>query len=119
FADELVDSGDLRFPTPQIRKPELAMAKTLVNSLAAEWDATKYNDQYRDNLMRIIKGKVKGKHVELEPTGEKPRADVVDLMERLRQSLEQTNRGKRSSKTAASSHRPRRSSTKKRQHRAA
>ena len=42
------------------------MAKALVNSLAAEWDPAKYTDQYRENLMRIIKGKVEGQEPELE-----------------------------------------------------
>jgi len=39
--------------------------------------------------MRIIQGKVKGKHVSLEPGTEPREAEVVDLMERLRRSLEQ------------------------------
>ena len=53
------------FPaTTGVRKPELDMAKALVNSLAAEWDPAKYTDEYRDNLMRIIKAKVKGKKVD-------------------------------------------------------
>src|SRR5438067_6846344 len=47
FADELVDVGQFDFPAPQgVRKPELDMAKPLVNSLAAEWDPSKYTDQY-------------------------------------------------------------------------
>ncbi len=65
------------------------MAKALVNSLAADWDPAKYTDQYRENLMRIIKGKVKGKKVDLEPANEPRQAEVVDLMERLRRSLGQ------------------------------
>ena len=69
------------------------MAKALVNSLAAEWDPAKYTDQYRENLMRIIQGKVKGKDVELEPDAEPRQAEVVDLMERLRQSLAQAASG--------------------------
>src|SRR6185503_7968159 len=78
------------FPTANgVRKAELDMAKALVNSLAAEWDPSKYTDQYRENLMRIIQGKMKGRKVELD-AGEEPRqAEVVDLMERLRRSLEQ------------------------------
>ena len=93
FADELVDTGNFSFPAAgNIRKPELDMAKALVNSLASEWDAEKYTDKYRANLLRIIQGKVKGKDVELEPTTEAPRAEVVDLMERLRRSLEQSGR---------------------------
>ena len=67
------------------------MAKALVNSLAAEWQPDKYTDDYRDNLMRIIKAKSKGKTVTLEAAEEPRHAEVVDLMERLRQSL--ANRG--------------------------
>jgi DNA end-binding protein Ku len=91
FADELVDTAHFTFPAAgHIRKPELDMAKMLVNNLASEWDPAKYTDQYRENLLRIIQGKVKGKDVELEPLTEKPRAEVVDLMERLRRSLEKS-----------------------------
>jgi DNA end-binding protein Ku len=88
FADELVGTPQLQFPSADgVRKAELDMAKALVNSLAAEWDPSKYTDQYRENLLRIIKGKMKGKQVEFE-AGEEPRqAEVVDLMERLRRSL--------------------------------
>jgi DNA end-binding protein Ku len=90
FADELADPRPLGFPANEgIRKAELDMAKALVNSLAAEWQPEKYTDQYLENLMRIIKGKAKGKKVTLE-AGETPRkGEVVDLMERLRRSLDQ------------------------------
>src|SRR5438034_4933310 len=110
FADELVNPGTFEFPrAKEVRKPELDMAKALVNSLAAEWDPGKYTDQYRENLMRIIQGKVKGKDVVLEPTHEAPQADVVDLMERLKRSLahaspRQTKDGRQPRATAA--HRP-------------
>jgi DNA end-binding protein Ku len=96
FDDELVDIGQFEFPsTANIRKPELAMAKSLVDSLAAEWDPAKYTDEYRENLMRLIQAKAKGKGVELEPLEEPRKAEVVDLMERLRRSLEQTGKGGR------------------------
>jgi len=92
FADELVDTGTLSLPaTKQVRKNELDMAVALVNNLAAEWKPEKYTDEYRDNLMRIIKAKSKGKPVTLEAAEEPRRAEVVDLMEGLRQSLQ--NRG--------------------------
>jgi DNA end-binding protein Ku len=77
------------------------MAKALVNSLAAEWDPEKYTDQYLENLMRIIKGKAKGKKVTLE-AGETPRkGEVVDLMERLRRSLDQAGGTGRAKKAVA------------------
>ena len=95
FADELVDAASFDFPgAAGVRKAELDMAKALVNSLAADWDPAKYTDQYRENLMRIIHGKLKGKHVELEPTAGPHRAEVVDLMERLRRSLSQSPGGR-------------------------
>jgi DNA end-binding protein Ku len=91
FADELVDAEKLEFPSAEgVRKPELDMAKALVNSLAADWDPSKYTDDYRDNLMRIIQSKIKGRPVKLEEAAEPRQADVVDLMERLRRSLEQS-----------------------------
>jgi DNA end-binding protein Ku len=91
FGDELVDAGQLELPGESgIRKNELDMAKALVNSLAAEWKPSKYTDEYRDNLMRVIRAKVKGKKVDLEPATERRDTKVVDLMERLRQSLAQS-----------------------------
>jgi len=102
FGDELVDESQLSFPaSTDIRKNELDMAKALVNSLAAEWDPSKYTDDYRANLMRIIEGKVKGRKVDLEAPEEPRQAEVVDLMERLRRSLEQRGAGAGARKTAA------------------
>jgi len=95
FADELVDVESLRLPrTPTLKKKELQMATTLVENLADEWQPEKYTDDYNDNLMKVIKAKMKGKQAHLIPE-ERPRdANVVDLMERLRQSLDASH-GKR------------------------
>jgi len=102
FADELADPKPLGFPSSEgIRKQELDMAKALVNSLAAEWKPEKYSDEYIDNLMRLINGKVKGKKVTLE-AAETPRSgEVVDLMERLRRSLDQAGGKKTAAKARA------------------
>jgi DNA end-binding protein Ku len=111
FSDELVDVGGLSFPSADgVRSKELEMAKTLVGNLASDWDPAKYTDQYRENLLRIIKGKMKGKTVKLA-AGEEPRqAEVVDLMERLRRSLEQAGGGK----AAKGAHKPRKKGLAKR-----
>jgi DNA end-binding protein Ku len=91
FADELVETTSLNFPSSKnLKKAELNMAKMLVENLASEWDPEKYADDYRENLMRVIKAKMKGKEPDLV-IDERPRdANVIDLMERLRQSLNQT-----------------------------
>jgi len=101
FADELVDEKQFEFPSGEgVRKQELEMAKMLVNNLAADWNPSKYTDQYRENLMRVIQAKVKGKHVDLEPEAEPRQAEVVDLMERLRRSLAQSGTAKARASTA-------------------
>jgi DNA end-binding protein Ku len=88
YAEELVDVREYHFPAAKdIRKPELQMARTLVENLADSWDPSQYTDQYRDNLMKIIKAKLKGKEPHLVEHVEPRDAEVVDLMERLRQSL--------------------------------
>ena len=89
FADELADLGDFSFPKAgDIRPAELRMARQLVESLSAKWEPGKYTDEYRDNLMRVIKGKLKGKAPRLKERELPKQAEVIDLMARLRASLE-------------------------------
>ena len=107
FADELVDESQFTFPKIEVRKAELDIARALVNGLAAGWDPMKYSDQYRENLMRIIKGKVKGKDVTLEAPSEPRQAEVVDLMERLRKSLAASDGRKGGGRKQASRKEPR------------
>ena len=96
FADELADLEDFRFPSADgIRPQELKMARQLVDSLSAAWEPEKYTDEYTANLMRIIQAKVKGRKPKLEEREPSRGAEVVDLMERLRASLDQKDHGTR------------------------
>jgi DNA end-binding protein Ku len=91
FANELVDANEFSFPAREaVRPQELQMAEQLVGNLAEAFDPTRYTDDYRANLMRIIKAKMKGKKVTLEePEGETRDSGVLDLMSRLRASLDE------------------------------
>lgn len=91
FANELVDANEFSFPSRDaIRPQELQMAEQLVANLAEPFDPTRYTDEYRANLMRVIKAKLKGKKPKLEePETETPDSGVLDLMSRLRASLEE------------------------------
>jgi DNA end-binding protein Ku len=109
FADELADLDDFTFPAAKdIRPPELKMAKQLIDNLSATWEPGKYTDEYRDNLMKVIQGKIKGRQPKLQERETKQSADVIDLMTRLRASLEGkgTAKGARtgSRKVPAASH---------------
>ena len=115
YAEELIDVGEYSFPSAaHVRKPELKMARTLVEQLADTWDPSQFSDEYRENLMKIIKAKMKGKTVELKETPEPQQAEVVDLMERLRQSLEGGGRSRGTARSAASRRRKKSPSSTKR-----
>ena len=114
FADELVEEDAYTFPsTREVRSQELAMARQLIDGLKAEFRPGQYHDQYHANLMKIIRAKMKGTHAALkEPERAEGDAKVIDLMERLQQSLAgNARRGKggarRGRRVAAPLHRTR------------
>jgi len=108
FADELADLGSFSFPSSSgLRKPELAMAKQLISHLAANWDPAKYTDEYRENLMRVIQAKVKGKKPQLKERETAHDANVVNLMERLRASLAGKKAETSKRRTASKAKKPR------------
>ena len=96
FAGELVDTGEYNFPSAEnVRAQELQMAEQLIANLTERFDPEKYTDDYRANLMKIIRAKMKGKKVRLEePEPEPADTKIVDLMARLRESLEQGSKGR-------------------------
>jgi len=108
YADEVRKPEEA--PRPQVRKPEVDMAKTLIENLAGKWEPEKYTDRYRNQLLDLLRKKAKGKPLP-EPQ-EAEGGEVVDLMEALKQSVQATKRrsssGKRSSskKKKSTSRRP-------------
>jgi DNA end-binding protein Ku len=96
YADEVRKPEDV--PKPQVRSAEVEMAKTLIDNLTTAWDAERYHDRYRNELLDLLRKKAEG-----EPLPE-PQADtggeVVDLMEALRQSVQATKRKQTASKPA-------------------
>ena len=107
FADELADAEKLRVPKKvEVRKRELNMAKSLIDSMSAEWNPSKYRDDYREALMEVIEEKVEagGKEIEAKPKkGPKP-TKVIDLVSVLQKSLEQTGAKKKATKKSRAKH---------------
>src|SRR5918992_5190310 len=63
------------------------MAKALIDSLAADFDATQYRDEYRDEVLALIERKAKGEEV-VAATSEAPApTKAPDLMAALEESL--------------------------------
>lgn len=91
FADEVKEIP--KEPAhPDLAEAELTMAKTLVNSMTAEFEAEKYHDEYQIRLRRIIEDKIAGKEVVQAPA-EKP-DNVINIMEALQASLKQVEEDK-------------------------
>jgi DNA end-binding protein Ku len=90
FANELVDPSEYSFPgRDAVRPQELQMAQQLIDNLAEPFDPERYTDDYRANLMKVIRAKMKGKKPKLEAPEETHDSGVLDLMSRLRASLEE------------------------------
>jgi DNA end-binding protein Ku len=104
FSDELADLEEFNFPhKADIRAPELKMAQQLIDNLVSEWNPDKYTDEYKENLLRVINAKLKGKKPKLIDEDTTPKqAEVVDLMARLRASLEGKKAAGSAKKPAAS-----------------
>lgn len=71
------------------------MAEQLVENLAEPFDPEKYTDEYRANLMKLIRAKLKGKKIKVaEPAEDEGDTQVIDLMSRLQASLERGSGGR-------------------------
>ena len=118
FSDELADLKEFDFPHKvDVRPAELKMAQQLIDNLVSEWKPDKYTDEYKVNLLRVINAKLKGKKPKLIDEDTTPKqAEIVDLMARLRQSLEgrQKKPAAGSSRRVAASKRRKSTRTKKR-----
>ena len=83
----------------KINPKELEMAKALIESLADTFDPERYKDEYRDAVMKVVKAKMEGEVIEA-PEAPQP-AKVMDLMEALRQSVEQAKKQRASKEKPA------------------
>ncbi|HKB92851.1 MAG TPA: Ku protein [Gaiellaceae bacterium] len=101
YADEVRDPRGLAPPeleSVEVRKPEVEMAKSLVENLSSTFDPAKYDDRYRKELLDLIRTKAEGEPL---PERQEPEAEVVDLMEALRRSVERTQRRRAGARKAS------------------
>ncbi|WP_309671847.1 Ku protein [Gemmatimonas sp.] len=112
FSAAVVDASKYTFPPATAARPqERKMAVQLVKSMQAHFDAEKYTDDYRANLMRIIKARSKGKPITFDaPPPDTADGKVLDLMSMLKQSLTKKSG---TPKTAARKTTARKTTTKK------
>ncbi len=88
FADEVRDFGEIdKGDSAKIRDGELDLALQLINGLAnPTFSPDRYTDEYRHRVLDMINKKVEGEEITVaEPAA--PRAQVIDLMDALKESL--------------------------------
>src|SRR5262249_33327590 len=88
FPDEIRDFGEVdKGENAKLKPGEMELAQRLVNELASDkFSPEKYGDEYRERVLEAVEAKVEGKQVtSLAPQAQ--RAQVIDLMDALKQSL--------------------------------
>jgi DNA end-binding protein Ku len=69
----------------EVKEPELALARQVIDSLAGEFDPSELVSEYRRDMRAMLEAKLAGEEISVpEP---EPEAPVVDLMEALRKSV--------------------------------
>ena len=121
FDQELVDIGEFDLPTGDLRKhgvakKEIDLATTLINGMTVKWNASKFHDEYREVLMKLVQKKVKAGQTEvIEDVDEEeaPVRQTINFMDVLKRSVEHTSQRREKparatkSKTTPRTRRPR------------
>jgi len=93
WASEIVDAGTIDVPERvKLPEKEIKMARMLVDTMSVdEFEPEKFKNKYRDELLAMIDARAAGKEL---PTPKKApaRAKVVNLMDVLAQSLEESKK---------------------------
>jgi len=103
FANEVSPPSQVRSAAESSTKlttAELTMAKQLVEQMSGPFRPGAFKDTYRTDLMRRIQEKIRTKQThalaEEPPAAERPKAQVIDLMQALRESLKKKGAAPRS-----------------------
>jgi DNA end-binding protein Ku len=99
YMDEIRQVEEFRTDTALIKERELELAKTLISSLAEDFQPEKYHDSYRENIRHMIEDKVAGRKIVEPPTPHM--APVIDIMEALKRSLAERRKPVQSATPAA------------------
>jgi DNA end-binding protein Ku len=108
YAHELRPAADLDVPAKAtgVSPREVHMAEQLIDGMAASWRPEEFRDEYRDDVMALVKKKIKAHQThtivepEAGPEAPRPSKEVVDLMPLLKQSLESRRGGAKGSRSS-------------------
>jgi DNA end-binding protein Ku len=93
YADEIRDFSEIPLGEADPKPAEVELAKQLVSQTSSEeFNPSQFEDTIRSHLLDLIQGKVEGREITAAPA-QAPKAQVIDLMEALKASLEVSGGG--------------------------
>jgi DNA end-binding protein Ku len=101
FAEDIRSRAEVEEAVDEttVQDPELDMARQLVDSLVGEFDPEEFENEYRRELRAMLEAKLAGEEIKRpEPVAEAP---VIDLMDALKQSVAQAQKGKSAARKKA------------------
>ena len=90
FDEEIRDPGDLSLPKGKPKPNEMKMALSLIDQLTSPFDIKKFKDTYRNELLKLVKAKAKGKTIKESPLKVTHRK-ADDLMSQLKASIKKAS----------------------------
>ncbi len=106
YNDEIRAFSEVPLGSAEVSEDEMKLAVKLVDQIATDtFQPEKYSDKVKGEMMAAIRQKVEGQEMTLAPR-EEPKAQIIDLMEALKASLDDDE-------TAASPKTPKKASKKK------
>jgi DNA end-binding protein Ku len=85
YENEIRKVDEFRTDLSLVNERELKLAEMLVETLAADFDPSKYKDTYREHILGLIEAKKSGVDVVTVP--EPQTAKVIDILDALKASL--------------------------------
>ena len=88
YAAEVRSISDIEIPPTEVKDVELKLAQQLIEQQASDtFDPTVYTDEVRARVEAAVQKKVEGQEITMAEVPESGGAQVIDLMEALRASL--------------------------------
>ena len=79
---------DFSVEAGEVKDAEVKMAHLLVETLAGDFDASEFEDDYATALEALVKAKIEGGELKRTPTATKSSGEVVDLLAALQRSVD-------------------------------
>jgi DNA end-binding protein Ku len=89
YANEVRRIGEIEIPKTQVKDAELKLAQQLIEQQASDrFDPAAYKDDVRERIEAAVQKKVEGQEITVTEGVPETGAQIIDLMEALRASLD-------------------------------